>query len=122
MPAGAKFIIMWTARLCGLLGRVVMSCRLPVKRIEGKSVETVEGIGTPARPHVIQQAFVAAGAVQCGYCTPGMVVRAKSLLAVNPAPTGDEIVAAFQPHLCRCTGYAKIIDAVHLAANGMAPR
>ena len=103
---------------CAVLvdGRVVMSCRFPVKRVEGKSVETVEGIGTPVRPHVIQRAFVAAGAVQCGYCTPGMVVRAKALLATDSAPTRDRIVTAFQPHLCRCTGYAKIIEAVELAA------
>ncbi|MDA8335056.1 MAG: molybdopterin-dependent oxidoreductase [Peptococcaceae bacterium] len=107
--------------LCGacavlLDGRVTMSCRLPVGQAAGRSVTTIEGIGTPDRPHPVQTAFVLAGAVQCGYCTPGMVIRTKSLLDQNPHPTREEIVRAFSPHLCRCTGYAKIFDAVAMAA------
>jgi len=102
---------------CAVLvdGEVTMSCRYPVEKAKDKKIVTIEGIGTFENPHPIQLAFAANGAVQCGFCTPGMVVRAKSLLDKNPKPTRDEIVKAIQPHLCRCTGYVKIFEAVETA-------
>jgi carbon-monoxide dehydrogenase small subunit len=80
-------------------------------------VVTVEGIGNGDRLHRVQQAFVDAGAVQCGFCTPGLVVATIDLLARNPAPTGDEVREALSGNICRCTGYQKIFDAVRLAAE-----
>ena len=76
---------------------------------------TIEGIGTFEKPHPIQLAFAANGAVQCGFCTPGMIIRAKALLDKNPKPTREDIVKAIQPHLCRCTGYVKIFEAIENA-------
>jgi aldehyde oxidoreductase len=102
---------------CAVLvdGEVTMSCKYPVEKAKNKKIVTVEGIGTLENPHPIQLAFVAKGAVQCGFCTPGMVVRAKALLDKNPKPTRDEIIKAVQPHLCRCTGYLKIFEAIEAA-------
>ena len=104
---------------CAVLvdGEVVLSCRYPVVRAQGKEVMTIEGIGTLQNPHPIQLAFAKMGAIQCGYCTPGMIIRAKSLLDGNPRPKRDEIKKALQPHICRCTGYQKIFEAVELAAS-----
>jgi carbon-monoxide dehydrogenase small subunit len=78
---------------------------------------TVEGLAEDGRLHRVQEAFVAAGAVQCGFCTPGLVVTTADLLDHNPDPTEDEIREALSGNLCRCTGYAKIFDAVRLAAS-----
>ena len=96
-------------------GKAVLSCLTKVSGLNGAEVITVEGLGTPENPHLIQEAFVLAGAVQCGFCTPGMIMAAKSLLDQNPNPSRDEIKKALRRNLCRCTGYTKIIEAVELA-------
>jgi carbon-monoxide dehydrogenase small subunit len=84
---------------------------------EGHDVGTVEGLAEDGRLHRVQEAFVAAGAVQCGFCTPGLVVATADLLQRNAYPSDDEIREALSGNLCRCTGYAKIFDAVRLAAS-----
>jgi aldehyde oxidoreductase len=98
-------------------GKATRSCLTKVVDLEGAEVLTVEGLGTPENPHLIQEAFVLAGAVQCGYCTPGMIMAAKALLDRNPDPTTEDIKRALARNLCRCTGYKKIIDAVKLASR-----
>ncbi|SFG29763.1 aldehyde oxidoreductase [Desulfotomaculum arcticum] len=98
-------------------GKAVRSCLLKVAKLDGAEVITVEGLGTPENPHLIQEAMVLAGAVQCGFCTPGIIMSAKALLDVNPDPDTEEIKKALRHNLCRCTGYAKIIDAVKLAGR-----
>lgn len=98
-------------------GKAVLSCITKVAALEGAEVTTIEGLGTPDRPNLVQQAFVLAGAVQCGFCIPGMIVTATELLETNPAPTRAEIRRALRRNLCRCTGYVKIIDAVQLAGR-----
>ncbi len=98
-------------------GKAVLSCLTKVAKLDGADVISVEGLGTPATPHLIQEAFVLAGAIQCGYCTPGMIMAAKALLDKNTDPTDKEIKHALRRNLCRCTGYAKIIDAVRLAGR-----
>jgi aldehyde oxidoreductase len=104
---------------CAVLmdGEVVLSCRVPVTKAQGKEITTIEGIGTLKNPHPLQSAFAKTGAIQCGFCTPGMIVRAKSILDKNPDPSRDEIKKALQPHICRCTGYQKIFEAIELAAS-----
>jgi len=103
---------------CAVLldGKAVMSCKQPIGKCQGKEVVTIEGIGSLSAPHVIQSAFAKTGAVQCGFCIPGMIVRSKALLDQNPKPDRREIAQALHPHLCRCTGYQKIFEAVELAA------
>jgi aldehyde oxidoreductase len=98
-------------------GKAVRSCTSKVVRLDGADVITVEGLGTPANPHLIQEAFVLSGAVQCGFCIPGMIMASKALLDVNPDPSSDEIKKALRHNLCRCTGYVKIIEAVKLAGR-----
>jgi len=98
-------------------GKAVLSCLTKVASLNGAEVITVEGLGNPDRPHPIQEAFVLAGAVQCGFCTPGMIMAAKALLDQNLDPSADDIKHALRRNLCRCTGYAKIIDAVQLAGR-----
>ncbi|MGA2108620.1 MAG: molybdopterin cofactor-binding domain-containing protein [Syntrophorhabdales bacterium] len=98
-------------------GKAVRSCLQKVKNLNNAEVITIEGLGTPANPHLIQEAFVLAGAIQCGFCTPGMIMAAKVLLDKNPNPDVPEIKKALEHNLCRCTGYAKIIDAVKLAGK-----
>lgn len=98
-------------------GKAVRSCLLKVGNLEGADIITVEGLGTPDNPHLIQEAFVLAGAIQCGFCTPGMIMAAKALLDANPEPGTDEIKKALRRNLCRCTGYTKIIEAVKLAGR-----
>ena len=100
-------------------GDAVRSCILLTAMVEGRSVTTIEGVGTLEHPHVVQQAFVDASAVQCGFCTPGMVLTTIALLEKNPDPSEDEIRTALSGNLCRCTGYQKIIKAVQLAAERM---
>ncbi len=101
-----------------LVGRdVVLACRFPVIKAEAKEITTIEGIGTLKNPHPLQLAFAKMGAIQCGFCTPGMIVRAKSLLDKNARPDREEIKKALQPHICRCTGYQKIFEAVEVAAS-----
>jgi carbon-monoxide dehydrogenase small subunit len=97
-------------------GRPANSCLVFTASVEGRTVTTIEGLGDPAHPHPIEEEFVKAGAVQCGFCTPGMVLSAKALLDVNPSPTEEQIKAALDGNLCRCTGYVKIIEAVRNAA------
>jgi aerobic carbon-monoxide dehydrogenase small subunit len=104
---------------CSVLldGRLVCSCLVLAAQAEGHEVLTVEGLVENGRLHRLQEAFVAAGAVQCGFCTPGLVVAAADLLALTADPTDDEIREALSGNLCRCTGYAKILDAVRAAAE-----
>jgi aerobic carbon-monoxide dehydrogenase small subunit len=105
-----------------LNGEPVVSCLLPAVVAEGQAVTTLDGIGTPARLHPLQQAFHDNFAAQCGYCTAGMIVVAKALLDRNPQPTRAEIIEALAGNLCRCTGYLPIIAAIHAAAGQTAQR
>ncbi|EFK11738.1 aldehyde oxidase and xanthine dehydrogenase, molybdopterin binding domain protein [delta proteobacterium NaphS2] len=98
-------------------GRAILSCVKKMIDLEGADVITVEGLGTPDNPHLIQEAFVLAGAIQCGFCTPGMIMATKVLLDRNPNPSIPEIKKGLERNLCRCTGYTKIIDAVKLAGR-----
>ncbi len=102
-------------------GVLVCSCLVLAGQAGGRDVVTVEGIAEGEGLHPVQEAFVEAGGVQCGFCTPGLVVAAHDLLARNPNPTDAEIREALAGNLCRCTGYEKILDAVHLAANRLGP-
>ena len=101
-------------------GRPELSCLLLPIQIEGRSITTVEGLASGSQLHPLQQAFAELGAAQCGYCTPGILLASKSLLDSNSRPSRDEIREALAGNLCRCTGYAKILDAVGLAAERMA--
>ncbi|MDO7785740.1 (2Fe-2S)-binding protein [Desulforamulus aquiferis] len=101
-------------------GKAVNSCLVLAVQAQGKELVTIEGLGRPDNPHPLQRAFVEEGAIQCGYCTPGMILSAKALLDYNPSPTGSEIRTAMSGNLCRCTGYQKIIRAVQKASNSMA--
>lgn len=100
-------------------GDAVTSCIYPAAKADGKHIVTIEGLEQNGRLHPIQQAFIDTGAVQCGYCTPGMVLSAKALLDRNPSPTEEEIKHAMSGNICRCTGYVRIIEAVKLAAERM---
>jgi aerobic carbon-monoxide dehydrogenase small subunit len=104
---------------CSVLmdGELVCSCLVLAAQAEGHEVVTVEGLGRDGQLHPVQDAFAETGAVQCGFCTPGLIVATADLLAHNPDPSDDEIREALSGNLCRCTGYAKIFDAVRLAAS-----
>jgi len=104
---------------CSVLldGELVCSCLVLAAQADGHDVVTVEGLSENGVLHAVQEAFADAGAVQCGFCTPGLVVAAADLLRRVPEPTDDEIREALSGNLCRCTGYAKILDAVHAAAR-----
>jgi len=104
---------------CAILldGKLVNSCLVLAWQAEGREILTARGLGTVERPHPIQEAFADTGAVQCGYCTPGMIMATKALLDVNPDPNEDEIREAISGNLCRCTGYAQIVEAVKEAAR-----
>jgi carbon-monoxide dehydrogenase small subunit len=104
---------------CSVLldGRLVCACLVLAAQADGHEVVTVEGLAETDEPHRVQDAFVEVGAVQCGFCTPGLVVATVDLLTRNPNPTEDEIREALSGNLCRCTGYAKIFDAVRTAAG-----
>jgi carbon-monoxide dehydrogenase small subunit len=106
---------------CAVLlnGRSVLSCLVLGLDAEDRSVETVEGMAGPTGLHPLQETFADTGAAQCGYCTPGFLLVAKELLAVNPKPSREEIIEALSGNLCRCTGYIKIYEAVELAAARM---
>jgi carbon-monoxide dehydrogenase small subunit len=97
-------------------GKPVNSCLMLAYQADGRRVETIEGLEHDGRLHPIQEAFVSEGAVQCGFCTPGMIMSAKALLDSNPNPTREEVLRAISGNLCRCTGYAKIIKAIEVAA------
>ncbi len=101
-------------------GSLVCACLVLAGQAEGRDIVTVEGIGSGSTPHPVQAAFAEAGAVQCGFCTPGLIVATHDLLSRVPQPTTVQIREALAGNICRCTGYAKIIDAVHLAADRMA--
>ena len=104
---------------CSVLldGQLVCACLVLAAQADGHEVVTVEGLRRGEQLHAVQEAFVEAGAVQCGFCTPGLVVATVALLARIPNPSEDEIREALSGNLCRCTGYAKIFDAVRLAVR-----
>ncbi len=95
----------------------VLSCQIPVKDVDGAEVVTIEGLAQQDKLHPIQQAFVDHDALQCGFCTPGMILKAYSFLAAKPRPTEDEIIAAMDDNLCRCGSHVRIVQAVKTAAN-----
>jgi carbon-monoxide dehydrogenase small subunit len=100
-------------------GAPVNSCLVLIGQAEGCQIETIEGLADHGKAHPIQRAFVEVGAVQCGYCTPGAILASKALLQQNPDPSDDEIREALAGNLCRCTGYSKMLVAVHRAAEIM---
>jgi carbon-monoxide dehydrogenase small subunit len=104
---------------CSVLleGKLVCACLVLAAQAEGHELVTVEGLGEDGELHPVQAAFTETGAVQCGFCTPGFIVATADLLARTPSPSDDEIREALSGNLCRCTGYAKIFDAVRLAAG-----
>jgi carbon-monoxide dehydrogenase small subunit len=102
-------------------GVLVNSCLVLAVEVQGKAVTTIEGIATPTGLHPIQEEFLRHGAVQCGFCTPGMIVASKALLDANPHPSENEIRYFLSGNLCRCTGYDKIVRAVQAAAERLAP-
>jgi aerobic-type carbon monoxide dehydrogenase small subunit (CoxS/CutS family) len=110
-------------RACVVLmdGRPTISCVMPVRAAEGKRIVTIEGLAAGGKLHPVQQAFVEEGAMQCGYCTPGMILSAVALLERTPRPTDAQIIEAMNGHLCRCNGYAGIIAAVRRAAGRRLP-
>ena len=97
-------------------GKPVTSCLVMTPQVEGRSITTIEGIEKNNRLHVVQECFIACGAVQCGYCTPGLIVATVALLEKNPRPSTEDIRRGLAGNLCRCTGYTKIVDAVLDAA------
>ena len=103
---------------CSVLldGTLVCACLVLAAQADGHDIVTVEGLSADGVLHPVQEAFVEAGAVQCGFCTPGLIVATADLLGRNPTPSDDEIREALSGNLCRCTGYAKILDAVRAAA------
>lgn len=100
-------------------GKAVTSCIIPVMRAEGACIETIEGLADGAKLHPIQESFIEQGAIQCGFCTPGMIMSAKALLDENPTPTKEEVREALGGNICRCTGYVNIENAVNDAAEKM---
>jgi carbon-monoxide dehydrogenase small subunit len=103
---------------CAVLvdGTAKLSCLMLAAQLDGRDLTTAEGLGTPASPHPLQAAFASSGAVQCGYCSPGMTIAAADLLAREPSPDRTTVRQALAGNLCRCTGYVKIVDAVMAAA------
>lgn len=99
-------------------GLPVLSCSTLAVTVRGKEITTVEGMANGAKLHPLQESFIEHGALQCGYCTPGMLLASKRLLEINPTPSREEVKDALAGHLCRCTGYNKIVDAVMAAAEG----
>jgi len=100
-------------------GEPVLSCQYPIEDVDGKSVLTIEGLMEGDRLHPIQAGFLEHNALQCGFCTPGMILRAYHLVSINPTPSRSEIIDAMEGHLCRCGTYGRIIDAVLSAAEVM---
>jgi len=98
-------------------GAPIRSCITPALEASGSSILTIEGLAEGGRLHPLQQAFIDKGAVQCGFCTPGMILAAKALLDSNPNPSADDVKTALAGNFCRCTGYRKIIQAVRTAAG-----
>jgi len=104
---------------CSVLAdkKIINSCITPVGSIEDRDITTIEGFRETLRYKVLADAFDKAGAIQCGYCTPGMMMAAEALLSVNPSPNEDEIREALSGNLCRCTGYSMIVEAILIAAK-----
>jgi aerobic-type carbon monoxide dehydrogenase small subunit (CoxS/CutS family) len=100
-------------------GQRTLSCETPVSAAEGRSITTIEGLAQGDQLHPVQAAFLEEGAMQCGYCTPGMVLAAVALLQEKPHPSDEEILVGMNGHICRCNGYVKIVRAVHAAADRM---
>lgn len=100
-------------------GKAVNSCLVLAVQADGRDVLTIEGVAEDATLHPIQKAFVEQGGIQCGFCTPGMILSAKALIEENPLPTEREIRTAISGNLCRCTGYQKIVEAIDAAAKAM---
>jgi len=98
-------------------GKPAASCLILAADADGKEIATIEGLATNGQLHPLQDAFVKYGAIQCGFCTPGMIMSAKALLDRNPEPTRDEVKEAISGNLCRCTGYVKIIEAIEAVAK-----
>lgn len=103
-------------------GQAVRSCMLPVQAVAGRAVTTIEGLGSPERPHPLQAAFIAEQAVQCGYCTPGIILAAKAALDQTPRPTEAQLKRALDGVLCRCGTHDRVIRAVMRAAATMGGR
>jgi aerobic-type carbon monoxide dehydrogenase small subunit (CoxS/CutS family) len=108
-------------RACTVLmdGKPVTSCLIPIRAAAGRRITTIEGLGDAAKLHPVQQAFLEAGAMQCGYCTPGMILRTVALLEATPSPTEAQIIEGLNGNLCRCGGYIQILEAVRRAASKM---
>jgi len=106
---------------CTLLldGRPVSSCTLPAFEARGRDILTIEGLAQQGKLHPLQQAFIEKGGFQCGFCTPGMLLTAKTMLAENPKPTEEDVIKFMQGNLCRCTGYKKIVESIMAAAEKM---
>jgi aerobic-type carbon monoxide dehydrogenase small subunit (CoxS/CutS family) len=100
-------------------GRPTRSCTTPVSAVQGKKIQTIDGLAVGDRLHPVQEAFLQAGAMQCGYCTPGMVLSAVGLLTREPEPSRDQIVRAMQGNICRCGTYARIVAAIEQAARAL---
>ncbi len=100
-------------------GKAVLACLIPASKAEGAEIMTVEGLAMKGQLHPLQEAFWSEGAVQCGYCTPGMLLSAKALLDADPAPAVEQVKQAISGNLCRCTGYTKIIRAIQAAVEKM---
>lgn len=98
-------------------GKAVNSCMIPAAKADGRTIETIEGLAHNGQLHPLQQAFIDAGAIQCGFCTPGMIMSAKALLDECSNPDSEQIKEAIGGNICRCTGYKKIIQAVQLASE-----
>jgi aerobic-type carbon monoxide dehydrogenase small subunit (CoxS/CutS family) len=100
-------------------GEAVLSCQMPVKQVTGKEVVTIEGIGGSGGLHPLQKAFVEHDALQCGFCTPGMILKAHSLLLKTPLPTREQIIQTMDRNLCRCGSYPRVIQAIEAASKEM---
>jgi aerobic-type carbon monoxide dehydrogenase small subunit (CoxS/CutS family) len=111
-------------RACTVLmdGKAVVSCVMPVRAAEGKRIVTIEGLAAGEKLHPVQQAFLEEGAMQCGYCTGGMILTAAALLERNPRPSETEIIEGMNGNLCRCNSYVRIVAAIHRASDMMAER
>jgi aerobic-type carbon monoxide dehydrogenase small subunit (CoxS/CutS family) len=110
-----------SCRACVVLvdGRPLSSCQMPLSKVEGKNVETIEALAQGGTLHPVQEAFIAEGAMQCGYCVPGMILTAVALLKTNPQPTRAQIVEYMDGNICRCCNYPNIVRAVERAAVQM---
>ena len=100
-------------------GEAVLSCQTPVKDVKGKEVLTIEGLAGDGELHPLQQAFVEHDALQCGFCTPGMILKAYSLLSKTPQPTREQIIQGMEQNLCRCGSYPRVLQAIEAASKAM---